>query len=159
MTPAAAEPAEQVLAAQREAQPFFGDPPVFCERYLPRGRHIEVQVMADLHGTVWAGGERECSIQRRHQKIIEEGPVTAAPYHIREDMERCARALARSVGYVGAATIEFLYALESREYCFLELNPRLQVRPTYSRLKNEKMFISREHNFLILCHFFRWSTQ
>ena len=65
-----AELAEQVLAAQREAQSFFGDPTVFCERYLPRGRHIEVQVMADLHGTVWAVGERECSIQRRHQKII-----------------------------------------------------------------------------------------
>jgi acetyl-CoA carboxylase/biotin carboxylase 1 len=66
-------------------------------------------------------------VQRRHQKIVEEGPVTAAPPPVLERMERCARALARSVGYVGAATVEFLYALEAGEYCFLELNPRLQV--------------------------------
>ena len=69
-----ADLAEQVTGAQREARSAFGDPTVFCERYLPRGRHIEVQVMADQHGTVWAVGERECSIQRRHQKIIEEAP-------------------------------------------------------------------------------------
>ena len=70
---------------------------------------------------------RDCSIQRRHQKVVEEGPVTAAPPAVLADMERCARALARSVGYVGAATVEFLYALGTGEYCFLELNPRLQV--------------------------------
>lgn len=70
---------------------------------------------------------RDCSVQRRHQKIVEEGPVTAAPPNVLEHMERSARALARSVGYVGAATVEYLYQLESGKYCFLELNPRLQV--------------------------------
>ena len=70
---------------------------------------------------------RDCSVQRRHQKIVEEGPVSVAPQETLQGMEACARALARSVGYVGAATVEFLYGLESRQYYFLELNPRLQV--------------------------------
>lgn len=70
---------------------------------------------------------RDCSVQRRHQKIVEEGPVTVAPVEVKKHMEKCARALARSVNYVGAATAEFLYAMDGGEYCFLELNPRLQV--------------------------------
>lgn len=130
-----AELAEQVLAAQREAQSFFGDPTVFCERYLPRGRHIEVQVMADLHGTVWAVGERECSIQRRHQKIIEEAPsplVQRIPA-MRERLFTAARLAATAVGYTGAGTVEFL-AGEDGEFFFLEMNTRLQVEHPVTEL-------------------------
>lgn len=117
-----------VEAAQREAQSAFGDGAVFCERYLPAGHHIEVQVMADQHGTVWAVGERECSIQRRHQKIIEEAPsplVQRIP-GMRDELFQAARKAASAIGYTGAGTVEFL-ADESGEFFFLEMNTRLQV--------------------------------
>ncbi len=120
-------PAE-VAAAQREAQSAFGDPTVFCERYLPTGHHIEVQVMADAHGTVWAVGERECSIQRRHQKVIEEAPsplVECTP-GMRAKLFDAARLAAGAIGYTGAGTVEFL-ADDSGEFYFLEMNTRLQV--------------------------------
>lgn len=120
-------PAE-VEAARREAQSAFGDPTVFCERYLPTGHHIEVQVMADIHGTVWAVGERECSIQRRHQKIIEEAPsplVERTP-GMRAKLFDAARLAAGAIGYTGAGTVEFL-ADDDGEFYFLEMNTRLQV--------------------------------
>ncbi|QUR68760.1 acetyl/propionyl/methylcrotonyl-CoA carboxylase subunit alpha [Mycobacterium spongiae] len=120
-------PAE-VEAARREAQSAFGDPTVFCERYLPTGHHIEVQVMADTHGTVWAVGERECSIQRRHQKIIEEAPaplVERTP-GMRAKLFDAARLAASAIGYTGAGTVEFL-ADDDGEFYFLEMNTRLQV--------------------------------
>ena len=120
-------PAE-VEAARREAQSAFGDPTVFCERYLPTGHHVEVQVMADSHGTVWAVGERECSIQRRHQKIIEEAPsplVERTP-GMRAKLFDAARLAAGAIGYTGAGTVEFL-ADDDGEFYFLEMNTRLQV--------------------------------
>ncbi len=120
-------PAE-VEAAQREAQSAFGDPTVFCERYLPTGHHVEVQVLADMHGTVWAVGERECSIQRRHQKIIEEAPsplVERIP-GMRAKLFDAARLAASAIGYAGAGTVEFL-ADDDGEFYFLEMNTRLQV--------------------------------
>ncbi|HSS23259.1 MAG TPA: biotin carboxylase N-terminal domain-containing protein [Mycobacterium sp.] len=120
-------PAE-VAAAQREAQSAFGDPTVFCERYLPTGHHVEVQVLADTHGTVWAVGERECSIQRRHQKIIEEAPsplVERTP-GMRAKLFDAARLAADAIGYTGAGTVEFL-ADDDGEFYFLEMNTRLQV--------------------------------
>ncbi|KAA1251539.1 biotin/lipoyl-binding protein [Mycobacterium simiae] len=120
-------PAE-VEAAQREAQSAFGDPTVFCERYLPTGHHIEVQVMADTHGTVWAVGERECSIQRRHQKIIEEAPspLVERIAGMRAKLFDAARLAASAIGYTGAGTVEFL-ADDVGEFYFLEMNTRLQV--------------------------------
>ncbi|WP_141120007.1 acetyl-CoA carboxylase biotin carboxylase subunit, partial [Mycobacterium malmoense] len=120
--------ASEVEAARREAQSAFGDPTVFCERYLPTGHHIEVQVMADTHGTVWAVGERECSIQRRHQKIIEEAPsplVERVP-GMRAKLFDAARLAAGAIGYTGAGTVEFL-ADDDGELYFLEMNTRLQV--------------------------------
>ncbi|MEZ0352057.1 biotin carboxylase N-terminal domain-containing protein [Mycobacterium sp. pR1184] len=120
--------AGEVAAAQREAQSAFGDPTVFCERYLPTGHHVEVQVLADSHGTVWAVGERECSIQRRHQKIIEEAPsplVERIP-GMRAKLFDAARLAASAIGYAGAGTVEFL-ADDDGEFFFLEMNTRLQV--------------------------------
>lgn len=120
--------AGEVAAARREAQSAFGDPTVFCERYLPTGHHVEVQVLADTHGTVWAVGERECSIQRRHQKIIEEAPsplVERTP-GMRAKLFDAARLAAGAIGYTGAGTVEFL-ADDDGEFYFLEMNTRLQV--------------------------------
>ncbi|KAL6777494.1 BCC3 [Auxenochlorella protothecoides x Auxenochlorella symbiontica] len=119
--------AEDVRAAFPQVQGEVPGSPVFAMRLAPQSRHLEVQLLADRHGAVASLFSRDCSVQRRHQKIVEEGPVTAAPAAVLEDMEARARALARAVGYVGAATVEYLYLVESGEYAFLELNPRLQV--------------------------------
>ncbi|ALE92757.1 acetyl/propionyl-CoA carboxylase subuit alpha [Arthrobacter alpinus] len=120
-------PAE-LEAASTEAASAFGDGTVFCEPYLETGHHVEVQIMADAHGTVWAVGERECSIQRRHQKVVEEAPsplVERTP-GMREKLFAAAVAAARAVDYVGAGTVEFL-ADEAGRFYFLEMNTRLQV--------------------------------
>ncbi len=120
-----AELAEAVSAARAEAASAFGDDAVFCERFLEHGRHIEVQVLADTHGTVWAVGERECSIQRRHQKVVEESP-SGVDEGLRQRLFEAAREVCRVTDYVGAGTVEFLVT-DDGEFFFLEMNTRLQV--------------------------------
>ena len=125
----------EVAAARREAQSAFGDPTVFCERYLGTGHHVEVQVLADEHGIVWAVGERECSIQRRHQKIIEEAPsplVERTP-GMRAKLFDAARLAATAIGYTGAGTVEFM-ADHRGDFFFLEMNTRLQVEHPVTEL-------------------------
>ncbi|TCK00402.1 acetyl/propionyl/methylcrotonyl-CoA carboxylase subunit alpha [Nocardia alba] len=123
-----AELRDQIAGAQREAESAFGDPTVFCERYLETGRHIEVQIMSDTFGTTWAVGERECSIQRRHQKVVEEAPSPLVEKidGMRDRLFEAARLAAEAIGYEGAGTVEFL-ADEKGDFFFLEMNTRLQV--------------------------------
>lgn len=117
--------AAELTAARAEAASAFGDGEVFVEPFIEGGRHVEVQIVADAHGTVWALGTRDCSLQRRHQKVIEESPAPGlAPGLVAELRERAVRA-ARVTGYRGAGTVEFLVA-EGRAH-FLEMNTRLQV--------------------------------
>jgi propionyl-CoA carboxylase alpha chain len=123
-----AELGDQLAAAGAEAAAAFADPTVFCEPYLAAAHHVEVQIVADRHGTVWAVGERECSIQRRHQKVVEEAPsplVDRTP-GMREELYAAAVAAARATDYEGAGTVEFL-ADETGRFFFLEMNTRLQV--------------------------------
>jgi acetyl-CoA/propionyl-CoA carboxylase biotin carboxyl carrier protein len=115
--------------AAREGEKFFGDATVYLERYLPDPRHVEVQVLADGHGNVIHLGERDCSVQRRHQKLIEEAPAPAVDEELRERIGKIATEAARAVGYRSAGTIEGLLAERDgeQEYYFLEMNTRVQV--------------------------------
>ena len=122
-----ADLAEAVAAARREALGGFGDDTVFLERYLRRCRHVEIQILGDAHGDVVHLGERECSIQRRHQKIIEESPSIAVDDALRSTMGDAAVRLARSIGYISAGTVELLVDDDTGEFFFLEVNTRLQV--------------------------------
>lgn len=127
-----AELVEAVTAAKREAASSFGDDTVFLERYLTHARHVEVQVFGDSHGNVVEFGERECSIQRRHQKVIEEAPSPGISEDLRERMTAAAVSLASKISYLGAGTVEFMVPAdeagnETGEFFFLEMNTRLQV--------------------------------
>jgi propionyl-CoA carboxylase alpha chain len=118
---------EAVAAAKREAKSGFGDDRVFLERFVPRARHIEIQILGDAHGNVVHLGERECSIQRRHQKILEESPSPRVDAELRELMGQAALRLAGALHYRSAGTVEFLLDDDTGEYFFLEVNTRLQV--------------------------------
>jgi propionyl-CoA carboxylase alpha chain len=118
---------ESVAAARREALGGFGDDTVFLERYVRRARHVEIQVVGDRHGQVVHLGERECSIQRRHQKVVEESPSPVVTAELRAAMGDAALDLCQTIGYTSTGTVEFLVDDDTREFFFLEVNTRLQV--------------------------------
>jgi acetyl/propionyl-CoA carboxylase alpha subunit len=123
---------ESLAAARREAQAAFGDDRLFFERYVERPRHVEIQLLADGYGTVIALGERECSIQRRHQKVLEESPSPALDPALRSAMSAAAVRFAGAIGYRSAGTAEFM--LDGRDYYLLELNGRIQVEHPVTEL-------------------------
>ena len=128
----AAELDEAAEAARREAKAAFGDDRVFCERYVERPRHVEVQLLADSAGNVRTLGERDCSVQRRHQKVLEESPSPAVDDVLRAELVAAAVAFAEAIGYENAGTAEFM--VEGRDFWFLELNGRIQVEHPVTEL-------------------------
>ncbi|KEJ93728.1 3-methylcrotonyl-CoA carboxylase alpha subunit/geranyl-CoA carboxylase alpha subunit [Pseudosulfitobacter pseudonitzschiae] len=122
-----ADAPEAIASARSEAKGAFGDAAVFLERYAPRARHVEVQVLGDSHRTLLHLGDRDCSLQRNHQKLIEEAPAADLPEDLRDDMRAAAVRLAQSIDYRSAGTVEYLYDPSRGEYYFLEMNTRLQV--------------------------------
>jgi acetyl-CoA carboxylase, biotin carboxylase subunit len=129
----AAELPDAIAGARREAQAAFGDDTVYLEKMITEGRHIEIQLLADAHGNIIYLGERECSLQRRHQKLIEESPSFVVDEDLRRQMGEVAVAAARAVDYVNAGTIEFLVDKDKNFY-FLEMNTRLQVEHPVTEL-------------------------
>src|SRR6059058_5939502 len=120
--------------AQGEARSAFGDASVFLEKFLPRARHLEVQILGDHHGNLLHLYERDCSVQRRHQKVVEVAPAANLAASIRAELCDAAVELARKAGYCNAGTVEFLYDVDSRHWYFIEVNPRIQVEHTVTEM-------------------------
>jgi pyruvate carboxylase len=120
--------------AQGEARSAFGDASVFLEKYLPRARHIEVQILADHHGNLLHLYERDCSVQRRHQKVVEVAPAPNLPARVRAELCEAAVRLAHKAKYRNAGTVEFLYDVDSGKWYFIEVNPRIQVEHTVTEM-------------------------
>src|SRR5581483_301268 len=110
-----------------EARAAFGDDSLYLERYIPNARHVEVQVLGDRFGSVVHVGERDCSLQRRYQKIVEEAPASAVPAPVREALQAAAATLAREMRYESAGTVEFIFDQDTDQFYFLEMNTRIQV--------------------------------
>lgn len=125
---------EVFASASAEARSAFGDPTMYVERYIVRARHIEVQVVGDGSGGVVHLGDRDCSLQRRHQKLIEEAPAVGIPDDVREQIRESALMLARAIDYRGAGTVEFIYDEDDQTFHFLEMNTRIQVEHPVSEL-------------------------
>jgi acetyl-CoA carboxylase, biotin carboxylase subunit len=119
--------AERFAVASNEAAAAFGDGRLYIERFIENGRHVEIQLVGDIDGTIVHLGDRDCSVQRRYQKVVEEAPAVSLPDELRERLATSAVALGKELGYSGAGTVEFLVDLDREEFSFLELNTRIQV--------------------------------
>jgi pyruvate carboxylase len=124
----------RLAEAQSEARSAFGDASVFLEKFLPRARHLEVQILADTHGSLLHLYERDCSVQRRHQKVVEVAPAANLPASVRSELCDAAAQLARKAKYSSVGTVEFLYDVDSRKWYFIEVNPRIQVEHTVTEM-------------------------
>jgi acetyl-CoA carboxylase biotin carboxylase subunit len=138
------ELARALEAAAAEAQAAFGDPSLYMEKFLERARHIEVQVLGDAAGNIVHLGERDCSTQRRHQKLIEEAPSPFVDEHLRRELTEAAVRLARRVAYRGAGTIEFVLDAETRRWYFLEMNTRIQVEHPVTEMVTRRDLIAEQ---------------
>ena len=125
---------QRLEEAQGEAKSAFGDASVFLEKYLPRARHLEVQILADHHGNLLHLYERDCSVQRRHQKVVEIAPAANLPANVRAELCDAAVQLARKAHYRNAGTVEFLYDVDAGKWYFIEVNPRIQVEHTVTEM-------------------------
>jgi len=134
VVPKAGDLANLLDEAQAEAERAFGNPAVFLEKYIPRAKHLEVQILGDQHGNVIHMHERDCSVQRRHQKVVEVAPSFGLPEHVIKDLCDAAARMAREIKYDNAGTVEFLYDLDKHEWFFIEMNPRIQVEHTVTEV-------------------------